>query len=50
MAFGDFVARLVELGLHFIGEFKLVFKKIINPRANFLDFVARQPGMAASIS
>ncbi len=40
IAFGDFAAGLIELGLHFVGEFKLVFEKIINPRANFLNFSA----------
>jgi hypothetical protein len=44
MAFGNFPAGLVELGLHIVIEFKLVFQKIINPCADFLDFAARQPG------
>jgi len=35
-----FAAGLVELGLYVVGEFKLVFEKIINPRANFLNFSA----------
>ncbi len=40
IAVGDFAVGLIELGLHFVGEFKLVFEKIINPRANFLNFSA----------
>ena len=31
----QFAAGLIDLGLHFVGEFKLVFQEIINPRANF---------------
>ena len=37
---GDFAAGLIQLGLHVIGKFKLVFKKVINPRANFFNFSA----------
>jgi hypothetical protein len=42
MACGDFAAGLVESGLHFVGEFKLVFEKIINPRANLFNLGAGQ--------
>ena len=40
IALGDFAAGLIELGLHFVGEFKLVFKKIINRRADFFNLGA----------
>lgn len=40
----DLAARLLELGLHVIGQLKLVFEKVINPRADFLDLGAGQPG------
>jgi hypothetical protein len=42
IAFRDFVAGLIKLGLHFVGEFKLVLKKIVNPRADFFNFGAGQ--------
>jgi hypothetical protein len=42
IAFCDFPAGLVELGLHVVGEFKLVFKKIINPRTDFFNLGAGQ--------
>jgi hypothetical protein len=41
IACDDFAARFIELGLHVAGEFKLVFKEIINPRADF-SISARQ--------
>jgi hypothetical protein len=44
IAGGDFAAGLIERGLHLIGQLKLVFEKVINPRANFLDLGTRQPG------
>jgi hypothetical protein len=28
---------LIELGLHLVGEFKLIFEKVVNPRAEFLN-------------
>ena len=40
---GDFAAGLIELGFDFIGQLKLVFEEVINPRTNFLDLSARQP-------
>jgi hypothetical protein len=36
----DLAARLVQLGFHFISELKLIFKVVINPRADLLDFLA----------
>jgi len=36
-AFGNFTAGLVKLGLYLICEFKLLFKKIINPRTYLFD-------------
>ena len=42
IAGGNFAARFVELCLHFIGQFKLVFEKVFNPRAQFFDFGAGQ--------
>ncbi len=44
VAFGNFTAGLVKFGLHFIGEFELVFQKIVNPCPNLLDFRARKLG------
>jgi hypothetical protein len=44
IAGGDFAARLIELRFHLIGQFKLVFQKVINPRPDFLDLGAGQPG------
>lgn len=41
-AFGDFAAGLIEFGLHFIGKLKLIFEKIINPRADLFHHSARQ--------
>src|SRR5437773_11199920 len=38
----NFAARLVELGFYFIGQFKPVFKIVVNPVADFFDFRARQ--------
>ena len=40
IASGDFATRFVELGFHRIGQLKLVFEKVINPRADFLDLSA----------
>jgi hypothetical protein len=42
LALGDFATGQLELGLHFIGEFKLVFQEIINPRADFFNLRARK--------
>ncbi len=42
MALADFAAGLVEPGFHLVGEFKLVFEKIINPRADFFNLSARK--------
>ena len=38
----NFAAGLVELGFYFIGQFKPVFKIVVNPVADFFDFRARQ--------
>ena len=37
MASGDFAARFVEPSFHLIGQFKLVVKKVIDPRADFFN-------------
>ena len=37
---GNLAAGLVEFGLHGLGQIKLVFQKIINPRADFFNFSA----------
>src|SRR2546421_11213268 len=39
---GDFGVGLLELVFDFVGQLEPVFKIIIDPLANLLDFVARQ--------
>jgi hypothetical protein len=39
---GDFAAGLIELGFHLVLQFKLIFEKVINPRAELLDLRAGQ--------
>ncbi len=39
---GDFVAGLIELGFHLVLQLELIFEKVINPRAEFLDLRAGQ--------
>lgn len=42
IAFGNLATGLIQPGLHIIGEFQLVFQKIVYPRAHLFDFRARQ--------
>ncbi len=39
---GDFRAGLVQLGLHFIRQLKLILKVIVDPLADLLNFFTRQ--------
>jgi hypothetical protein len=38
----DFPTRLVQLGFHFVGQFKLILEVIIDPLADLFNFLARQ--------
>ena len=38
----DLAPRLVQLGFHFVGQLKMILEVIINPLADFLDFLPRQ--------
>jgi hypothetical protein len=38
----DLAPGLVQLGFHFVGQLKMVLEVIINPLADFLDFLPRQ--------
>jgi hypothetical protein len=39
---GDLAPGLVQLGFRFVGELKMILEVIINPLADFLDFLPRQ--------
>jgi hypothetical protein len=38
----DLAPGLVQLGFHFVGQLKMILEVIINPLADFLDFLPRQ--------
>jgi len=38
----DFAPRLIQLGFHFIRQFKIVLETFIDPITNLLEFSARQ--------
>ena len=46
LALREVAAYLVSerLGFHIVPKFKLIFEKVVNPCANFIDFRAGQPG------
>ncbi len=44
IAGGDFAARFVELGLHVVGQFEVVFDVIFVPRVELFQFRPREPG------
>jgi len=42
VTFSNLSARLIELGLNFVRNLKLIFQKIVNPRPDFLDLGTRE--------
>jgi hypothetical protein len=38
----DLSPGLVQLGFHFVSQLKMILEVIINPLADFLDFLSRQ--------
>ena len=43
IAGGDFAARFVELGLHVVGQFEVLFHVILVPRVELFQFRPREP-------
>ena len=39
---GDFAAGLIKPGFHLVLQLQVIFKKVVNPRAEFLDLRAGQ--------